>query len=111
MKFPNWIPGLLLAGVLAFAFAGCGKSDKPTPADSTVQAIDATKFRPAFSSASPKITAIVDNVMMAIQGSTYKDALTGLDKLAGLPTLSEAQKKVVADLTEQVKRKQVERSP
>lgn len=103
MTLPNWIPGLLLASALAFA--GCGKSDQPVIADGTVQAIDATKFRPAFSSASPEIKAIVDNVMMSIQASLYQDAVTGLARLAGRPDLSETQKKVVADLTEQVKRK------
>jgi hypothetical protein len=102
MKFPNWIPGLLLTGVLSLA--GCGK-DTSASADSTVQVVDATNFRPAFESASPEIKAIVDNVMMSIQSSTYRNALTGLDRLAGMPALSEAQKKVVADLTGQLKKK------
>ena len=109
MTFPTWITGLLMAGTLAFA--GCGKSEKPVITDGTVQAIDATKFRPAFSSASPQIKAIVDNVMMSIQASAYRETLVGLDKLAGLPDLNEAQKKVVADLTEQVKRKMAAQSP
>jgi hypothetical protein len=109
MTFPTWITGFLMAGTLAFA--GCGKSEKPVITDGTVQAIDATKFRPAFSSASPQIKAIVDNVMMSIQASAYRETLVGLDKLAGLPDLNEAQKKVVADLTEQVKRKMAAQSP
>jgi PBP1b-binding outer membrane lipoprotein LpoB len=103
MKLFNWILGLLMVSTLVFA--GCGKSDQPAPADSTVRAIDASKFRPAFSSASVETKAIVDNVMMSIQGVNYKGALAGLHKLAHLPDLTEPQKKVVADLTEQVKRK------
>jgi hypothetical protein len=109
MTFPTWISGLLMAGTLAFA--GCGKSEKPVITDGTVQAIDATKFRPAFASSNPEIKAIVGKVMMSIQGSLYKDALAGLDKLSGLPELDEAQKKIVADLTEQVKRKMAAQSP
>jgi hypothetical protein len=103
MKLPNWIPGVLMVGVLAFS--GCGKSDKSAVATSTVQVLDATKFRPAFESASPEIKAIVNKVMLSIQGSNYDEALAGLDKLAALPDLSDAQKKVVADLSDQLKKK------
>jgi hypothetical protein len=109
MTFPTWITGLLMAGTLAFA--GCGKSEKPAMTDGAAQAIDATKLRPAFSAASPQIKAIVDNVMMSIQASAYRETLAGLDKLSGLPELDEAQKKIVADLTEQVKRKMAAQSP
>ncbi len=103
MKFLHWTFGLLLAGMLAFA--GCGKSEGPAPAGVSVQAIDATKLRPAFEAASPHTKAIVDDVMMSIQGSAFEKALAGSDKLAGLPDLTEAQKKVVADLSAQLKKK------
>ena len=103
MTLTHWIPGLLLASALVFA--GCGKSNKVEPTDSAVLAVDATNFRPAFASASPETKTIVDNVMMSIQASLYPDALVGLDKLAALPDLSEAQKKVVADMKDQVKKK------
>lgn len=109
MRFSHWIPGLLM--ISALAFAGCGKSDAPAPTVSTAHEIDASNFRPAFSSAKPEIKAIVDNVMMSLQGSSDKDALAGLNKLASLPDLSEAQKKVVADLSDQIKRKQAALSP
>jgi len=108
MKLPHWIPWLLIACTLALA--GCGKSDQSAAAG-TANALDATKFRPAFASASPEIKTIVDNVMMAIQASIYKDALAGLDKLAARPDLSEPQQKVVADLTEQVKKKMATLTP
>ena len=103
MKTSHCMTGLLLAGLLAFA--GCGKSEKPAPVESSVQIIDATSFRPAFESASPQIKALVNDTMMSIQGVAYQKALADLDKLAGLPDLTEAQKKVVADLSEQVKKK------
>lgn len=109
MTLSNWITGLLMAGALTFA--GCGKSDKPVTADDSVQAIDTSSLRPAFLYASPEIKAIVGNVTMSIQSSAYKDAVAGLDKLAGLPNLNEEQKKAVADLTEQVKKKMASLSP
>ena len=43
--------------------------------------------------------------MMNIQESLYADALNGLAKLAATPALTEAQKKTVADLTDQVQKK------
>ncbi len=103
MKFFHWTFWPLLAGVLIFS--GCGKSKEPMPAGASVAVIDATKLRPAFESASPQTKAIVDDVMMSIQDSAYPKALAGLDKLAGLPDLTEAQKKVVADLSAQLKKK------
>jgi hypothetical protein len=103
MKNANWLLGILALSLLPLV--GCGKSGSSTTSTGEVQVIDASKFRPAFETAPPDIKAIVDNVMMSIQGSMYKDALAGLDKLANTPTLTEAQKKVVASLTEQVKKK------
>lgn len=103
MKFSNLIPGLLLVGTLIFV--GCGKSEKPAPVENSVQIIDATSFRPAFESASPQTKAIVNDAMMSIQGVAYQKALADLDKLASLPDVTEAQKKVVANLSDQVKKK------
>ena len=67
--------------------------------------INATTFRPAFESASPEIKAAVDQVMMNIQDSTYPQALNGLATLAANPALTEAQKKAVSDLTDQLNKK------
>jgi hypothetical protein len=103
MKTTASLFGILAACLLAFT--GCSKSDAPAPGTGEVLTIDATKFRPAFASASPEIKAIVDKVMMSIQASALQDALAGLDKLANTPDLTEPQKKVVATLTDQIKRK------
>jgi hypothetical protein len=84
---------------------GCGKSDKPPAFGGTVEAIDASRFRPAFASAAPDLQATVNKVMMSIQASALPQALDGLDKLASAPDLSPEQKKVVNDLTEQLKNK------
>jgi len=43
--------------------------------------------------------------MMNIQASLYGNALDGLAKLAAHPALTDVQKKVVADLTDQLKKK------
>jgi len=100
MKTPRGLIGVLIIGLMAAG--GCGKSEKPPPAATEVTGIDATQFRPAFASASPEVQAAVNKVMMSIQGSLYKDALVGLDKLAQTPGLTDPQKKAVADLSQQV---------
>ena len=89
-------------------FSGCKKAAEPPPGTPVPHAINATTFRPAFVSASPEIKAQVDQVMMDIQGSLYTDALNELAKLAANPSLTDAQKKAVADLADQVKLKMTE---
>ena len=89
-------------------FSGCKKAAEPPPGTPIPHAINATTFRPAFASASPAIKAQVDQVMMDIQGSLYTDALNELIKLAANPSLTDAQKKVTADLADQVKQKMAE---
>ena len=99
-------PGQLILGLLFISpllLTGCGKSDKDVSAN--VQVLDASKFRPAFSSAPPETKALVDGIMMSIQGSDYKKALADLEKLAGAPGLTDQQKKVTTALTEQLKKK------
>ncbi len=109
MKSPIWLPGILAVSLLTSG--GCGKSDSSTASTGEVPLINATQFRPAFETAPPEIKAVVDNVMMSIQGSLYTDALAGLDKLANTPTLTEPQKKVVADLADQIKKKMAALAP
>ena len=89
--------------MLGVTLAGCGKP--PPPAGAKVEAIDATQLRPAFETSKPEIQVLVDNVMMSIQGSDFAKALFNLDKLAALEELTAAQKKVVNDLTVQLRKK------
>lgn len=89
-------------------FSGCKKASELPPGAPVPHAINATAFRPAFASASPEIKAQVDQVMMDVQGSLYTDALNELAKLAANPSLTDAQKKTVADLADQVKQKMTE---
>jgi hypothetical protein len=109
MKTPISLFGILTACLLSFT--GCSKSDAPAPGTGEALTIDATQLRPAFANASPEVKAIVDKVMMSVQASALQDALAGLDKLASTPDLTEPQKKVVASLTDQIKRKLAAAAP
>lgn len=101
MKLIAQIVGLFL--VAAAATLGCKKQD--TTVGSSVQVLDASKLRPAFSKASPDVQAVVDNVMMSIQGSDPVKARSELDRLAGMPGVTEPQKAVIKDLSDQLDKK------
>jgi len=91
---------VLLAGSLAFA--GCGKSAKPT-VQGTTAAVDMPKFQQAFPSPTPEQQSNISKVQQSVRYGLYPDALAALDKLAGDAALSEAQKKAVNDMIEGVK--------
>ena len=95
--------GILLAGILFLG--GCKKSEEPVAGTPPPLTLNATTFRPAFESAAPELKAVVDQVMMNIQGSMYPQALKDLAKLGANPALTEAQKKAVSDLTDQLNKK------
>lgn len=100
IRTKNWITGLLLAGVVAFA--GCGKPAS-TQVPGTITAMDIPKFQQAFPSPTPAQQSNIDKVRMGVRYGTYPDALVALDKLASDPSLTEPQKKAVSDLIEGVK--------
>ena len=58
---------ILLAGVLALALAGCGKSDNSAPPQRVPVAVDMQKFRQAFASAAPDQQAGVGKVASSIR--------------------------------------------
>jgi hypothetical protein len=101
MKIANRFSWVLLAAL--FALVGCGKTEKAV--DTSVDVLDASKFRPAFAAASAETKAIVDSVMVSIQDSDYKKAIAGCEKIAASPDLTEQQKKVVSDLSLQLNKK------
>ena len=76
--------------------SGCKKSNQPPPP---------TEFRPSFADASPEVKAVVNQVMMDLQGSLYSEALKNLAKLEANPALTEVQKRAVIELTAQTKEK------
>jgi hypothetical protein len=94
-KTTNWIAGLLLAGVVAFA--GCGKSDKNS-APSGAARIDLAKFSQAFPSPTTEQQGNLAKVNSGVRYRLYPDALAALDGLSNDPALTEPQKKAVADM-------------
>lgn len=93
--------GIFLIG--SITLLGCKKQEAPTGTD--VQILDASKFRPAFASAPPEQQAIVDSVMMSIQGSELAKARADLDKLAAMPGVTDPQKAVIKNLSDQLDKK------
>jgi len=100
MKTANWMMMFLLAGVLALA--GCGK-EKPAATVMNGVTVDLPKLQEAFATASSELQTSVSEVRMGVRYGVYARALTALEKLANAPGLTEDQKKVVAQVTEQVK--------
>jgi len=100
VKTANWISILLLAGIVAVA--GCGKQEAPS---TVVQGttIDMPKLRGAFETATPETQAALSEVNMGVRYRDFARALVALEKLANAPGLTDAQKKVVAEVAEQVK--------
>jgi hypothetical protein len=100
MKMTNYLFMILAASVLALA--GCGKSSEPQPS-ATAGAIDIGKLQQAFPTASPEVQNGFDKIRFAVRYRQLPLALAELDKIARMPGLTDAQKKAVNDLIEQVK--------
>ena len=100
MRMTQWIVMCLLAGALALV--GCGKSEPPAPVQQGV-AIDLPKLSDAFANATPETQSLLSAVASGVRYGEYASALAALDKLAKIPNLNEAQKKIVTEVIEQVK--------
>ena len=100
MKTTTWIRSIVLVGIIALA--GCSKQ-KPTAPVLQGVTIDSPRLREAFSTASPELQTAAAEVAMGVRYHDYPRAMAGLDKLANTPSLTEPQKKVVGEVTEQVK--------
>lgn len=100
MKNANWIMTLVCAGVLALV--GCGKKEAANVEIKGVT-VDLPKLESTFSTASPDIQNIVPEVAMGVRYADYPRAFAALAKLDSAPGLTAEQKKVVAEVTEQVK--------
>lgn len=102
MKMTKWIMICLLAVVLAPV--GCSKKDSQPSGQTQTVTIDVPKLRAAFATASPELQALSDQAIRDVQfGRNYSAGLAILDKLANAPGITEDQKKVVAEVTAQVK--------
>jgi hypothetical protein len=100
MKTRYWMMMFLAAGLLALA--GCSKEKPATPVMDGVT-IDLPKLKEAFATAGPDAQTSISEVTMGMRYSDYPRAFAALAKLDSTPGATEAQKKVVADVTQQVK--------
>lgn len=93
---------LLLA--LGLGLAGCSKGTEtaPSPKVNGVT-VDVPKLQAAFATASQDLQSQVAQVSYGVRYADYVKSLDALDKLSNAPGLTDAQKKVVNDLIEQVK--------
>jgi hypothetical protein len=100
MKTTNWMTMFLLAGL--FALASCGKPAPPPPVQKGVT-IDMPKLQEAFANASAECQACIAETVNGVRYGELASALVALEKLANTPGLTEPQKKIVAQVTDQVK--------
>ena len=89
----------LFAGVLALA--GCGKPAPPAPVQQGVT-VDLPKLQEAFAKASPELQSSVAAVAQGFRYGDYPASITALAKLDSAPGVTEAQKKVVAEVAGQI---------
>ena len=90
-----------MAGTLALA--GCGKSSKETAAPRQPGVVDLGPLQNAFPDPSPDVKASLDKLRFAARYGQLEAELVELDKLIGIPNLTDPQKKVINDIIEQVK--------
>jgi hypothetical protein len=105
MKTTTWMVMILLTGVLALA-GGCGKSAPKVQDWDEVNGVkvDLPKFQRELGSAVDQQAQFSTSmVIVRFKVGEYAVVLAELNKLANNPTLTPTQKKVVLDMTEQVK--------
>jgi hypothetical protein len=87
---------------VALAPVGCGKGKTSGQTHPGVS-IDVPGLRDAFTAAGPDLQGLSGEAVRNIRFGNYPAALVALEKLANAPGLTDAQKKVVTDVTAQVK--------
>jgi hypothetical protein len=85
---------MLLAGLMAWAAAGC--SD---------QTIDTAKLQTAFQSAPADVRAYLDTGVAAISAGKFSDALPALQHVAFAATMTKDQRLILTDTIKKVKAK------
>jgi len=106
MKMTNRIAISLLAGTLVLV--GCGKEKTKSPVQQGITTeqgvtIDVPKLSEAFAGAGPEIQNSIMAVTAGVRYGEYGSALVALNKLAKTPGLTDAQKQIISEVTEQVK--------
>jgi hypothetical protein len=101
MKTTQYLLIVLMAGGLALA--GCGKSSTEKAPPPQPGVVDLGPLQNAFPDATPEVKASLDKLRFSARYGQLENELMELDKLAGLPNLTEPQKKAINDVIEQVK--------
>ncbi len=114
-KATTWILGVALAGLVAVAGAGCKKQAgvSKTPTYNSVQ-VDMPKLAAALATAGQDVLSDLNHVKYGLRYKRYPEALEALDKIKDNPKLTDEQKKVVSEVSEQIKQvaeKAVEAKP
>jgi hypothetical protein len=95
---------LSVAAALLFT-AGCKKNETVQAPQFQGVTVDLPKLNDAFANTtSQDIKTTVTQVGFNLRYQKYEDALMSLDKLANDPAVTDAQKKVVAEIIEQTKK-------
>jgi hypothetical protein len=96
---------LLVVAAAALFFSGCSKAEKtPESIQMNGVSVDLPRFNTAFENAPDATKRLSTEVGFNLRYNKYEEALMSLDKLSNDPNITEPQKKVTADLIEQVKK-------
>ena len=82
--------------------AGCGKRAGEPAAGTSEQAFNAVQYCQDFASAAPEMKTLADRAWTSIQSGAFPQALNFLNQLSANSNLTDAQKRSVAGLMEQV---------
>lgn len=104
MRTTSWMTGIALAGLLALAGAGCKKEGPglQTPTFNKVP-VDIPKLSQAMAPAGQSAHTVIVKLKQNLRYHQYDAALAALDSLKEMPDVNDSQKKVIDQVSEQVK--------
>ena len=103
MKMTSSLFAAVLASALLCAGAGCKKATPPPAAARDGVVIDSMKLRNSLNGASQEIQKSLAKFQFSLRYGSYVDAMMALDQMKADTSLTEAQKKIVDEVMEQVK--------
>jgi hypothetical protein len=105
MKTTNLVSVILLAGTCLFL--GCGKGSQnqagPPPMMLNGVAVDMPKLVQAFPTPNPAVQGSLGKLAFGLRYADYSGAVAELGNIASQPDLTDAQRNLVSNVTEQVK--------
>jgi hypothetical protein len=102
VKINHCTVSILIAGILAFAGAGCHKQAASSEQPKTL-AEGMTALQAALTTASPQAHSNYYALYLGTRYSDFAKATTALQQLASDPSLNDQQKKLVSDVSDLVK--------